>query len=72
MNFHEISKKCGGVAKIADYFGITQWAVRKWGVSRIPAERCQGLIELSQNSLSLHDLRPDLFKSYNNSGSPKD
>lgn len=59
-SFVEITTACGGVAAIAKHFGINQWAVRKWK-KRIPAERCRGLVKLSNNTLSLNDLRPDLW-----------
>ena len=58
--FDEVAAACGGVPAIARHFGITDWAVRKWA-TRIPAERCHGLVELSAGKLALKDLRPALW-----------
>lgn len=59
-NFEMAVRLCGGVKRIAEYFEITEWAVRKWE-KQIPAKRCKGLIELSNGKLTFVDLRPDLF-----------
>ena len=70
MSDHLPSKVClikslkgfyiGGIKRIAEYFEITEWAVRKWE-KQIPAKRCKGLIELSNGKLTFAELRPDLF-----------
>ncbi|ULJ66655.1 YdaS family helix-turn-helix protein [Wielerella bovis] len=61
--FKEIIKLCGGVNAIQAHFKLkTNWAIYKWGKSQIPANRCKGLVLLSQGKLKLSDLRPDLYE----------
>lgn len=66
MNNEQIFDKamslCGGVRSVAKHFGITAWAVRKWRQSKIPSERCKGLVALSGGKLTIPELRPDLFE----------
>ena len=59
-DFEKVVRLCGGVKRIAQYFKVTEWAVRKWE-KQIPIKRCKGLIELSDGKLTFADLYPDLF-----------
>lgn len=41
--------------------GVTAEAVRKWEMTRVPAERCLEIEKLSDGAVSRYDLRPDVF-----------
>lgn len=50
----------GGYAATARALGIgTAWAVQKW--KQCPAERVKALVLASEERVSPHDLRPDLY-----------
>lgn len=58
---HLISTIYGSRARFAAAMGISSEAVRKWELSRVPAERCLEIERLSNGAVTVHDLRPDVF-----------
>ena len=53
--------ECGGIAKVAEHFGITRSAVQQWKTNGIPANRVRTLTHLADHKVSPSDLRPDIF-----------
>jgi len=52
----------GGNAGVARAIGgISGEAVRKWGISGVPAERVISIYHATRGAVTPHDLRPDLF-----------
>ena len=53
-----------GQSNVARELGITRNAVFQWTTSRVPAERCQALVDyafLRGMAIRKSDLRPDVF-----------
>ena len=55
----------GSRRAFAEELGVSGEAVRKWELSRVPAERCRDVVrvvnERQPGALSLSDLREDLW-----------
>lgn len=51
----------GSRRKLAAVLGVSTEAVRKWERGRVPAERCQAIVDATDGTVQLHDLRPDLW-----------
>lgn len=57
--------RCLGQQKIATALGITRYAVYHWTRKRVPAERCQQLVDYAKSQgmdIKPSDLRPDIFE----------
>ena len=66
MDVKTIVERLGGPSKVAKHLKsdharghISRAAVCQW--KQIPAEHCMDLAQLSGGSLTVHDLRPDIF-----------
>ena len=53
--------KLGGPSKVARKLQILPWAVSKWRLSRVPAERVPQILQAFPGQVSAHELRPDLY-----------
>ena len=51
----------GSRSRFAAALGVTPEAVRKWELSRVPAERCLEIEKLTNGAVTVHNLRPDVF-----------
>ena len=58
---HLITKQYGSLARYAAELGISSEAVRKWELSRVPAERCLEIERMTQGAITVYELRPDVF-----------
>lgn len=67
-HFHEFLMRRGRVNEIAAAAGVTKQAVSQW--KRIPEDKAQQIADAL--SLSLHELRPDLWPAPTESEAPPD
>ncbi|HET9680334.1 MAG TPA: Cro/CI family transcriptional regulator [Gammaproteobacteria bacterium] len=62
-------KHCGGQTELARAVSeisnkpVGQAAVSQWLHSRVPAERCIAIQEITDGKITVHQLRPDVFGS---------
>ncbi|MGJ8524305.1 hypothetical protein LMG33818_000013 [Halomonadaceae bacterium LMG 33818] len=55
-------KDAGGQSKLAEFCNVTQQAVQQWVSSgKVPPSRVRDVVEASRNSVTEHELRPDIF-----------
>jgi transcriptional repressor of cell division inhibition gene dicB len=50
----------GGISRLAKHFDITPWAVSRWKVLGVPADRCPDIELLTNGAVKCEDLRPDV------------
>lgn len=51
----------GGLSATARVMGVTAPAVRKWTRYRVPAERVLALEAATEERVTRHELRPDIY-----------
>lgn len=62
----------GGQAALAEKLGLTKMAITQWKERKVPLERAIEIEKLTNNKVTRHDLRPDIFdKPESTSDSPK-
>lgn len=51
----------GSRPKLGARLGVSGEAIRKWALSRVPAERCRAIEDATDGQVTVYDLRPDIF-----------
>ena len=51
----------GTQRQLASKLDVQEGAVSQWKKHGVPAKRCRPIQELTDNKITVHDLRPDIF-----------
>lgn len=62
--FDKIKATFGSQSALARILDVDPMAISQWKARRrIPAEHCPAIADASDGKISLHELRPDLFRA---------